>query len=49
MRIFIVFIGLLLATTTFSQTKIDSLLRICEKADNAQKAKIYFNSSFKIY
>jgi len=41
MRIFIVFIGLLLATTTFSQTKIDSLLRICEKADNAQKAKIY--------
>jgi len=41
MRTFLVFIGLIFATTTFSQTKVDSLLHACEKADNIQKTKIY--------
>ena len=41
MKTFIVFIGFLAALTTFSQTKVDSLLQLCEKAEKAQKAKIY--------
>ncbi len=41
MRIVLIFIGLIFATTTFAQTKVDSLLHACEKADNGQKAKIY--------
>jgi len=41
MRLLLVFIGLIFATTTFSQTKVDSLLRACEKANNTQKTTIY--------
>jgi len=41
MKILLFSIGLIFATTTFSQTKVDSLLRVCEKATNAQKTTIY--------
>ena len=41
MRTLLIFICLTFAITTFSQTQTDSLLRVCEKADNTQKTKIY--------
>ncbi|MDD2305656.1 MAG: tetratricopeptide repeat-containing sensor histidine kinase [Prolixibacteraceae bacterium] len=41
MRLLYVFIGLLFATTTSGQTKVDSLLSLCEKASNVQKTTIY--------
>ena len=41
MRLLLVFIGLIFATTTFSQAKVDSLLHACEKADNTQKTAIF--------
>ena len=41
MRALFLLIGLTFAITSFSQTKVDSLLRACEKADNTQKTQIY--------
>ena len=45
MRTISVFIGLLLSIISFSQTKVDSLLQLCQKADNVQKSKIYLHLS----
>lgn len=41
MRLLFVFISLIFVTTAFAQTKVDSLLRVCEKATNVQKTTIY--------
>jgi len=41
MRLLLVFIGLIFVSTAFPQTKVDSLLRVCEKAPNTQKTTIY--------
>lgn len=45
MRIFFVFIGLIITLATFSQNKVDSLLRLCEKTDDIQKTDIYIQLS----
>lgn len=45
MRTLLVLIGLVFTLTAFSQTKVDSLLRLCEKADELQKTKIYLQLS----
>lgn len=45
MRILLVLIALTFAITSLSQTKVDSLLRAYEKADNTQKTKIYLELS----
>lgn len=45
MRILFAFIGLLFTFATFAQSKVDSLLRLCEKADDVQKTAIYIQLS----
>ena len=46
MRILFFFIGLVFTITTFAQTQVDSLLRLCDKAPEIQKANIYLQLSF---
>lgn len=41
MRTLFLFIGLFYTTFTFSQSKVDSLLRLSEKANNVEKTAIY--------
>lgn len=41
MRTLLIFISLMAATTALAQNKVDSLLQLCTKADNAQKTTIY--------
>lgn len=41
MRIVFLFIGLMFAPFAFSQSKVDSLLRLCEKASDIEKSGIY--------
>lgn len=45
MRILFAFIGLLFTFATIAQSKVDSLLRLCEKADEAKKTSIYLELS----
>lgn len=45
MRILFFFIGLVFTLTTFAQTQVDSLLRLCDKAPEMQKADIYLQLS----
>ncbi|HAQ19291.1 MAG TPA: hypothetical protein DCR40_08690 [Prolixibacteraceae bacterium] len=45
MRTFFVFFSLLFTITTFSQTQVDSLLRLCEKSPDIQKTSIYLQLS----
>lgn len=45
MRKLFAFIGLLFTFATFAQSKVDSLLRLCEKADDSKKATIYLELS----
>jgi signal transduction histidine kinase len=45
MRTLLVFISLLFTITSFSQTQVDSLLRLCEKADDTQKTRLYLQLS----
>ena len=45
MRTLLFFIGLLFTIPAFSQTQVDSLLQLCDKADEIQKTKIYLQLS----
>jgi len=47
MRTFLLFIGLVFSITTLAQTqtKVDSLLQLCEKSDDLQKTKLYLQLS----
>jgi signal transduction histidine kinase len=45
LRIKFVFIGLVFSIGTFAQTPVDSLLRLCEKADVIQQTKLYLELS----
>ena len=45
MRKLVVFIGLLFTLSAFSQTKVDSLLRLCDKSDDIQKVDVFLKLS----
>jgi signal transduction histidine kinase len=48
MRSLFLFIGLVFTITTFAQTKVDSLLRLCEKATDEHKTSLYLELSFNL-
>lgn len=45
MRTLLILIGLVFGITTFSQPKVDSLVRLCEKAPEEQKTDLYLELS----
>ena len=45
MRALLVFIGLVFSFAAFTQNRVDSLLRLCEKADDIQKTSLYLQLS----
>ncbi|HAH22705.1 MAG TPA: hypothetical protein DCL77_02885, partial [Prolixibacteraceae bacterium] len=45
MRTLLVFIAFVITTAAFSQAKVDSLLRLCEKSDDIQKTDVYLKLS----
>ena len=44
-KLFLIFTSLLLVLVASSQSKVDSLLRLCEKADDNQKTSLYLQLS----
>jgi len=45
MRIVLFFIGLIFTLSTFSQSKVDSLLRLCETVNESEKTNLYLQLS----
>lgn len=45
MRVSLIFLALLITSTTFAQKKVDSLLQLCETSSDTAKTKIYLELS----